>query len=473
MEDTETSEAGNGDQMDRYRTLVEESNDIATIVDTDGTMTYVSPAVTRILGHDPEELVGNTGYEFVHPDDRERNADAIEAVLTNPDESRTVEVRFRHADGSWRWIEATMRNRLDDDGIGGILLNSRDITERKEREREFRELAGEYEALLNNAEDGVFFIDVDNADDDITFEFERVSPAYERQTGLTTEQVRGQTPQDLFGEQEGVELEANYHRCVKSREPISYQEELRVNEEARIWQTNIAPVTTNGEVTRLVGITRNVTDRVERERQLRRQNERLDEFSSVISHDLRNPLNVAQARAALLDEQTKSEHLDPLLQALDRMEAIIMDTLTLARQGETIDETESVSLTDLVGKCWGTVDTETATLEIADEMTFQGDCDRLQHVFENLFRNAIEHGGMDVTIRVGHVDEAIIYVEDDGAGIPEESRNAIFEPGHSSASGGTGFGLTIVKRIVEAHGWTVSVTNGPDGGARFEFEITP
>jgi signal transduction histidine kinase len=221
-----------------------------------------------------------------------------------------------------------------------------------------------------------------------------------------------------------------------------------------------------------VGITRNVTDRVERERQLRRQKERLDEFASVISHDLRNPLNVAQARATLLDEQTESEHLDPLVRALDRMEAIVGDTLTLARQGETIEGTESVSLTDIVGKCWGTVDTDAATLEIADEMTLQGDRDRLRHVFENLFRNAIEHGGTDVTVRVGRVDGDTVYVEDDGSGIPEERREEVFEPGHSSTSGGTGFGLTIVRRIVEAHGWTVSVTDGPEDGARFEFVMS-
>ena len=145
--------------------------------------------------------------------------------------------------------------------------------------------------------------------------------------------------------------------------------------------------------------------------------------------------------------------------------------MTLARQGETIDETESIGLTDLVGKCWATVETENATIEIADEMTFQGDPGRLQHVFENLFRNAVEHGGSDVTVRIGCYGEQGIYVEDDGPGIPADEREEVLEPGHSSARGGTGFGLTIVKRIVEAHGWELSVAEGTDGGARFEFEI--
>lgn len=470
MRDSTTSKEDNKRGADWYRTLVEEVNDLATVVDTDGTISYVSPAVTRILGYDPDELIDHEGYEFVHPDDQERNAEAVEAVLSNPSEPETVEVRFKHADGSWRWIEATMRNRLDDDLIDGILLSSRDITERKEYESDIKELAEEYEALLNNVEDAIFLVDVEHLNSGgIRFEFERLSPSYERQTGITTEEVQGRTPRNVFGDEQGADLEANYHRCVSAGEPISYQEELRVNEEARFWQTKLAPVVTGDEITRLIGVTRNVTDRVERERQLRQQNDRLDEFASVISHDLRGPLNVAQGRAALLGEQVESIHLDPLLRSLDRIEAIVEDTLTLARQGNTISETESISLTDLIGKCWATVDTDNATIEIIDEMTFQGDPERLRHVFENLFRNAVEHSESDVTVRVGRHGKQGIYVEDDGLGIPADKRGEVLEPGHSSASGGTGFGLTIVKRIVEAHGWELSVTDGTDGGARFEI----
>ncbi|GGJ09671.1 hypothetical protein GCM10008995_19460 [Halobellus salinus] len=459
-------------ERDWYRTLVEEVDDLTTVIDADGTVTYVSPAVTRILGYEPDDLVGHDVDEFTHPEDRDRNADALETVLSNPSGSETVEVRFRHADGSWRWIEATIRNRLGDGVIDGVLLSSRDITERKEYQLEAEALAGEYDALLNNVEDAIFLINVRETADGLRFEFERLSPSYERQTGITTEAVQGRTPLEVFGEEQGAELAANYHRCVNAGEPISYQEELRVGDGARFWQTKIAPAVSDGRVTRLVGITRNVTNRVERERYLRQQNERLEEFSSVISHDLRNPLNVAQGRAALLAEQVESDHLESLRCALDRMEGIVEDTLTLARQGEIIRETESISLTDLAGKSWATVDTADATIEIADDVSFQGDHDRLRHVFENLFRNAVQHGGPDVTVRVGSDTEGQIYVEDDGPGIPVAERDEVLEPGHSSAHGGTGFGLTIVRRIVEAHGWALSVTDGTDGGARFEVEMT-
>jgi len=454
---------------DFHRKLVEESSDIATIVDPDGTITYVSPSVEETLGYEPEELVGETGFEYQHPDDGEAVADAIERLQGTSSTTEIIETRFRRGDGSWCWIEATLQDRSEDEDIGGILISSRDISERKRQERKHQALAEEYRTLLGTVEDGIFFLAVESMDAGYEFRFERLNEAYEEQTGITTEEVRGQTPTDVFGDDLGADLEANYHRCVKARDPIRYQEEVPVETGARFWQTNLAPVVTDGEVSEVVGITRNVTDQVKAERKLRSQKEQLEEFAGVVSHDLRNPLNVAQGRAELLGEESDSPHLDPIVRSLDRMEELVTDTLTLARQGQVVADMESIDLVTLTGACWKGVSTDDAHVEVDGEITFYGDRSRLQHVFENLFRNAIEHAGTDVTVRVGRVDDVGIYVEDTGPGIPEEVRDAVFEPGHTSASDGTGFGLTIVKRIAEAHGWNVDIVDGTDGGARFEF----
>lgn len=452
-----------------YRRLVEESLDVAAIIDADGRISYVSPAVERILGYEPEELEGEVGFEYQHPDDRAAVAEAIERLETNPDDTAVIETRFRHADGSWRWLEVTMQNRFDDELIDGILLASRDISERKHQEQEFEALASEYKTLLDTVEDGIFFLAVEAAETGHEVRFERVNQAYEEQTGITTEDVKDRTPIQVFGEEVGAELEANYRRCVRAGKPISYQEEVPVETGARFWQTNLAPVIENGAVTQLIGITRNVTERVKRERQLRSQKEQLDEFASVVSHDLRNPLNVAQARTTLLAEECDSDHLDPVMRSLDRIEELIQDTLTLARQGQVVADEAPIPLVDLAGKCWKTVSTGGATIEVIDDATIQGDRSRLQHVFENLFRNAVEHGGEEITVTVGSIDDHGFYVADTGTGIPADSREDVFEPGYSGATGGTGFGLTIVKRITEAHGWQVTITEGTDGGTRFEF----
>ena len=452
-----------------HRKLVEEFADIATIIDSDGTITYVSPSVTRTLGYEPEELVGEVGYEYQHPDDRDAVADAIESLQANPDPTEIIETRFRRADGSWCWIEATLQNRFDDPDISGILVNSRDISQRKRREQQYQSLAEEYRTLLETVEDSMFFLTVESADAECVFRFERLNRSYEEQTGMTIEEVRGKTPIDVFGEDLGAELHANYFRCVNAQKSISYEEEVAVETDARFWQTVLTPVIMNREVTRIIGITRNITEQVERERQIRSQKEQLDEFASVVSHDLRNPLSVAQGRAALLANDCDSEHLAPIVRSLDRLEEIIADTLTLAREGQVVSDPEPIELVDLVGVCWKNVPTDEATIEIKDDVAITGDRSRLQHVFENLFRNAVEHGGTDVTVRVGQIGDHGIYVEDTGPGIPEEAREVVFDPGHTSASGGIGFGLTIVKRIAEAHGWGVTTAEGSDGGARFEF----
>ena len=242
--------------------------------------------------------------------------------------------------------------------------------------------------------------------------------------------------------------------------------------------------------------------RADAESELRTERDRLEEFASVVSHDLRNPLNVAQGRVELLKEQTASDHVDPIDRSLSRMESIITDVLALAREGDAVGDVSTVDLETCVADAWATVDTGSATLQYPDELgTVDADAGRLRQLFENLFRNSVEHGstsnraepgdavehgstGSDstpgeeatdhtdpaVTVRVGRLDDGEgFYVEDDGPGIPPDERDAIFEHGYTTGSGGTGLGLTIVERIAEAHDWTISVTDSRSGGARFEL----
>ncbi|WP_436936276.1 sensor histidine kinase [Halovenus marina] len=200
--------------------------------------------------------------------------------------------------------------------------------------------------------------------------------------------------------------------------------------------------------------------------QLEERNERLEEFTSLISHDLRNPLNVAELRLDAARGEFDSEDLEAVAEAHERMEALIDDVLTLARQGEPVSETESIDMTALVEDCWEGVETTEATLENETSGSITADRSRLQQIFENLFRNSIDHAGPSVTITVGNLPDGF-YVEDDGPGIPESERESVFEKGHTTAEDGTGFGLTIVRRVANAHGWEVDIEDGADGGARF------
>ncbi|WP_281195157.1 nitrogen regulation protein NR(II) [Halorubrum sp. F4] len=217
-----------------------------------------------------------------------------------------------------------------------------------------------------------------------------------------------------------------------------------------------------------VGVIRDITDRKRNEEELRRKNERLDEFASIVSHDLRNPLNVATGRLELLREECDSSQIDDIERAHDRMRSLVDDLLTLARAGDELDEAERVELAAIARAAWRNVATRDATLRVDGDLAFSADESRLEGLLENLIRNAIEHGGDEVTVTVGALADGGFYLEDDGPGIPEDHREAVFESGYTTVEGGTGFGLSIVEQVAEAHGWGVHVTEGTGGGARFE-----
>jgi signal transduction histidine kinase len=203
---------------------------------------------------------------------------------------------------------------------------------------------------------------------------------------------------------------------------------------------------------------------------IEQQRDQLEEFASVVSHDLRNPLGVVQGYIDIAEQTGDPEHFDRCRNALERMGTLIDDLLVLAREGRSIGEMNSIDLSEIVLDCWEFVPTEEATIEVDDDTTLVGDWGRTQQLFENLVRNAVEHGGSDVMIRIGLLENGSgIYVEDNGPGVPEEQRDQVFTDGYSTGEEGSGFGLAIVQQIVDAHGWDVRLTESHTGGARFEI----
>jgi signal transduction histidine kinase len=221
-------------------------------------------------------------------------------------------------------------------------------------------------------------------------------------------------------------------------------------------------------------------DRAERERRLRnrereleRQNERLDEFASVVSHDLRTPLSVARGHLDLARQDDDREALAKVADAHERMDALVDDLLALAREGRVVGDTEPVDVGAAVEAAWPAHEAGNATLTVADPGTVDADRERLEQLLENLLGNALEHGGDDVAVEVGslagegHRDG--FYVTDDGPGVPAADRDSVFERGFTTADDGIGFGLAIVREIATAHGWSVDLVESASGGARFEI----
>ncbi|THE65118.1 histidine kinase [Salinadaptatus halalkaliphilus] len=212
---------------------------------------------------------------------------------------------------------------------------------------------------------------------------------------------------------------------------------------------------------------------------LREQNDRLEEFSSIVAHDVRNPISVATGYVELAADETDDveSELAAARRALERSERITDDLLWLARSGQAIGARVETNLADVAETAWRHVQTDGASLEMNGDRLVLADRDRLSQLFENLFRNAVEHGSTDddgpqgkhdPLVRVGTLEDGFV-VEDTGPGLSVANPDTVFELGYTSDDDGTGYGLSIVETIVEAHGWSIAVTESDEGGARFEI----
>ena len=250
-------------------------------------------------------------------------------------------------------------------------------------------------------------------------------------------------------------------------------------DDGRRYSVVVSPVTDGGTVAGSALLIRDVTERAENRRELRRQNEQLDEFASSVSHHLRNPLQVAAGQTELARERIGAspppgvdvDRLDDLDEALERMTAIISDLRTLAEQGKSVESTEPVAFAAAVRTAWSHVDTEGASLSVENDGTIAADRSRLLSILENLARNAVEHGaagvaGDELSVAVRLTDDGFVF-EDDGRGI-DADQERLFDYGYTTSSEGTGLGLRIVETMAGSHGWSVRVDPEHDG-ARFVF----
>jgi PAS domain S-box-containing protein len=428
--------------------------------------------------------------------DRPRVERAVETAL-EAGESFTVEARVKQPDGDVRWLEIRGEPRIEDGEVVTLRGAVHDITGQRHREhvlremydivsspkRSFddkvqallalgrRELDTEYGALSRIRGDEYVFEYVDTDDDGVRAG--DVVPV-----SATNCEIVASTERTLVIGDVARDAPEQTDRAGYTDWGISCYIGAPVYDEDAVHGT-FCFYGTEGRTDRFSDWEETLVDlmsswvsnelqRRQANERLQVQNDQLQRFASIVSHDLRNPLTVAEGRLELAREDCESEHLDAVDRAHDRMSSLIEDLLSLAREGRTIDETEQVRVGDVLRDAWETTETREATLEVEEDLTLYADASRLRSVFENLIRNAVEHGGPDVTVTLGRLPEGF-YVEDDGPGVPAEIREDVFDFQVSTAEDGTGIGLAIVEAIARAHGWSVDVESGSDGGTRVVF----
>ena len=452
-------------------TVLESMHEPVVAVDEAGEIAYVNERFHTVTDTDREELVGSdyavldryveTGFTALSA--------ATEAALRDAVADERVEVTMHHPETapvpSRMPVEIRVTQVRDDDEVSGAVVVFRDVSVRADRERQLERSRRRFRAVLDTPDTFIGILDADG----------RVVTANATALGLvetTLDSVVGQplpsTPWWSHSEELQDDLREWIDRAADGEYVRFDASHVTPDGDEVPVDGIVRPVTEDGTVVSLIVEGRDVSERVASERELERQNERLERFASVVSHDLRNPLNVATGRLELARKTGDLEHLDAVSSALERMETLIDDLLALTREGYSEADERVVDLGSLAGECWETVETGRAGIRVESDSRIRADQSRLRQLLENLFRNAAEHGGPDVTVTVGDCEDGF-FVADDGTGIPEAERDRVFDPGYTTAESGTGFGLNIVETIADTHGWEASVTAGPEGGACFEF----
>jgi len=300
-----------------------------------------------------------------------------------------------------------------------------------------------------------------------------VNDAYESVFGRPAETLYA-APESFLDPVHPDDLDRVKLAMKRASEGKSQQIEFRIEHPSSLqrWvESHCKPIVAgDGRVQRVTGFTRDVTERKNREREIAKRNEKLDQFTSTVAHDLRNPLNVVNGHLDIARRECDSDHLKTCSHGIERMNDMLEDLLSLARMGESIGELTTVDFGELVRASGTNTATGRQTLEIAESARIRCDPNRLKEAFENLLRNASEHNSQPVTVTAGTLpDRSGVYIEDDGKGIPESQQEQVFESGYTTLKEGTGFGLSIVEQIVGAHGWHIDVRTAASGGTRFEI----
>ncbi|CAG0964054.1 partial two-component system, NarL family, sensor histidine kinase EvgS, partial [Anaerolineae bacterium] len=512
----------------RFRALVENSSEIITILNADGTARYESPAHERVLGYTLDEMIGAYPLALVHPEDLPRLLDIFVTGIQVPKYTAQAEYRIRHKDGTWRTMEMVACNLLEDPAVEGIVVNSRDITERMsaeaelakyrehleelvaERTQQLRESEQHYRQLFETMLQGVVYQDANG-------KIISMNPAAERILGVTSAELLGtismENKSDAYRE-DGSLLPKPEHPATVTQ--LTGEEVHNVvmgiynpRAQSQRWiNVSAVPVFRSGEDKpyQVYTLFDDITERKLAEVQIRKLNQDLQEravaleaankeleaFAYSVSHDLRAPLRhidgfleLFQTKTAFQLDERSQHYLENISDAAKRMGTLIDDLLSFSRMGRYEMSKLRVDLGGLTHEVIREFEPETGGRnihwQIADLPVVTGDRAMLRIVLVNLISNALKftQPREQTEIEIGWMREeetgTVIFVRDNGVGFDPRYADklfGVFQRLHRADEfEGTGIGLANVRRIISRHGGRTWAEGQVNQGATVYFSL--
>ena len=477
-----------------FRSLTEHTAELISVTGADGKFSYISPAIERILGWNPKELIGDTMDGLVHPDDLARTQTAMIGVMQTEGASAMVRVRVRNRQNEWRVLEGSVTNLLHQPGVRGIVSNARDVTDRVAAEDGIRFQAH----LLNTVEEAVFATDTEGR----ILYWNRYA---ERLLGWSAREIIGQNFQQLILDQP-IEADAVFFANVKAgRLGQTHERSLRRKDGTTFTAAGmVSPlIAQDCGVDGVVAVFTDITRRLQLEEQLR-HSQKMDAVGKLaggIAHDFNNLLTVIIGRAEFMRVSPPGSvdwhcDIEEIREAAGRAAALTRQLLAYSRKqmlqpkhlfiNDVVDGL-SAMLQRLIGE-----DIELVRRPAPEVAGIHADPGQLEQVLVNLVvnaRDAMPHGGVIVIAtrtetltadsEISRENDGasgkfvVLSVTDTGVGMDAPTASRIFEPFFTTkeVGHGTGLGLSTVYGIAKQSGGFITVRTKLGAGASFELYL--
>ncbi|WP_019502531.1 PAS domain S-box protein [Pseudanabaena sp. PCC 6802] len=498
---------------ERYRSIVENANDLIATVSPDQTYLYVSPNTPRNTGYEPEDLIGQHWTPLIHPDDLSILIDYAQQAVKEGERLTTIPYRFKHKDGVWHWYVSTVSPVKDEDGnlLYSVVI-SRDVTQRKQAELAVQESEARFRGTFDQAAVGIAHVDADGR-------WLKVNQRYCDILGYSEAELLGMTFRDVT-HPDDIEMNTEYYRQLRTGEIADYGIEKRYicKDGHMVWVAlTVSPVfNSEGEPQYYTAVVEDISDRKRAEAELKQAKEAAEaanraksEFLANISHELRTPLNGILGYTQILQnaECLTQQHLEGLhviQQCGAHLLTLIDDILDLSKIEAWKMELHPsefylhnfLGSLEKIFRLRAEQKGITFIHERATELPIcvRGDEQRLRQILINLLGNAVKFTDKgSVTFKVGVIDTRRsdasesekkennssyirFQVEDTGVGIAPEQLEEIFLPfqqvrNHTRTTEGTGLGLSISKKLAEIMGSELKVNSVPGQGSSFWLDL--
>ncbi len=478
-----------------FKAVVEKSSEGIVLVERDGRIVYGSPATTRVLGRTAEEFMGQSAFRYVHPEDVDSVRQAFAALLQTPlGEGMLREFRVQHEDGTWRHLEVTGTNLLDDPSVRAVVLNFRDITERKAAAAALQANEARYRLLFENNPFPMWVYDAE------TLRIFAVNESAVNHYGYTREEFCVLTSAQLHPPEEAADLLKFLHAGRQAGKRSGTWRHRKKDGTILHVEVYSSPMKFEGRDARLVLINDITEKKLLEAKFLHAQRlESLGLLAAGVAHDLNNVLAPIVFAAPLLRSSLTSERdlkiLATLERSAERGSGLVKQILGFARS--TTSEPASVQVKHLARDIADMIE---ATFPKAiqfehhipsDLWPVLGNPTQLHQVLLNLCvnaRDAMPSGGtLRLSVRNCELDAAqaqalpgaqpgrwlLLEVADTGTGIAPEVLAHIWDPFFTTkpAGKGTGLGLSTVRGIVTQHHGFIAVESRPGHGAKFQVYL--